>query len=192
MNDASIFTSVTGRLLRYESDEYPVPKSSMATAAPSERSVPSVRPARPRSVSKPLGDLEGQRARRNTVSLHERQDQRGQVGVGNVVRSEFAGHDQRGALVAVGDQVEHQVGGLRVEGHVADLVDDDQRDAAEAAQLRLETPEALGIEQARHPLGRRGEGDAVPGEAGADAERDATSRSPGGARSSATTSWPRR
>ncbi len=39
-----------------------------------------------------------------------------------------AGDDQRGAFVAGRDEREHQVGGLGVEGDVADLVDDEQRD----------------------------------------------------------------
>jgi len=38
-----------------------------------------------------------------------------------------AGDDHRGALVAVGDQGEHQVRGFGVERDVADFVDDDQR-----------------------------------------------------------------
>lgn len=46
--------------------------------------------------------------------------------------------------------MEHEVGGLGVEGDVAHLIDDDQRDAAEAAQLGLEAPQALRVEKARH------------------------------------------
>src|SRR5438067_557530 len=38
-----------------------------------------------------------------------------------------AGDDQRGALVAGADEREHQVGGVGVEGDVADLIDDEQR-----------------------------------------------------------------
>jgi hypothetical protein len=38
-----------------------------------------------------------------------------------------AGDDQAGALVAGRDQLEEQAGGLRLEGDVADLVDDQQR-----------------------------------------------------------------
>ena len=64
------------------------------------------------------------------------------------------GDDHRGALVARRDQAEHQVGGLGVERDVADLVDDEQRDEAEAAQLGLEAALALGLGEPGDPLGR--------------------------------------
>src|SRR5207248_7928920 len=49
-----------------------------------------------------------------------------------------AGDDQAGALVAAGDEREHQVGGLGVEGDVADLVDDHERDPEQPAKLLVE------------------------------------------------------
>src|SRR5712691_1924290 len=49
-----------------------------------------------------------------------------------------AGDDQGGALVAAGDEREHQVGGGGVEGDVADLVDDEQRRPEQPAQLVVE------------------------------------------------------
>ena len=48
------------------------------------------------------------------------------------------GHDDAGPLVAGRDQLEEQVGGFAVEGDVADLVDDEERDAPEPAQLVVE------------------------------------------------------
>ena len=44
-----------------------------------------------------------------------------------------AGDDQRGALVAAGDELEEQVRGFGFEGDVADFVDDDQGVAAQAS-----------------------------------------------------------
>jgi hypothetical protein len=43
------------------------------------------------------------------------------------------GDDHRGALVAGGDEREHQVGGLGVDRDVAHLVDDHERHEAESA-----------------------------------------------------------
>jgi hypothetical protein len=82
------------------------------------------------------------------------------------------GDDQAGALVAGRDEAEHEIGGLGVEGDVADLVDDDQGDEAEPAQLGLEVALALGVAEAGDPLGRGRERDPLAGEAGADRERD--------------------
>jgi hypothetical protein len=62
---------------------------------------------------------------------------------------------------------------VRVERDVADLVNDQQREALHAIELVVETALALGVGQQRDPLGRGPEGDAVPGEAGADPQRDA-------------------
>ena len=74
----------------------------------------------------------------------------------DVVAEDFApaaeglvgGDDQRGPFVAAGDELEEQVGRFGFEGDVPDLVDDDQRVAAQAAQLVLEAPVVVG--------GRRG------------------------------------
>ena len=46
-----------------------------------------------------------------------------------------AGHDHGGAFVAPRDEHEHEVGGVRVERDVADLVDDQQRDPLQAIEL---------------------------------------------------------
>ena len=48
------------------------------------------------------------------------------------------GHNQAGSLVARGHQLEEQVGGFGFERDVADLVDDQQRVAAQANQFGLE------------------------------------------------------
>ena len=47
------------------------------------------------------------------------------------------GDDQRGSFVAGGDELEEQVRGFGFEGDVADLVDDEQRVAAETDQFGL-------------------------------------------------------
>jgi hypothetical protein len=39
----------------------------------------------------------------------------------------LVGGDEGGSLVAVGDELEEQVGSFGLEGDVADLVDDDER-----------------------------------------------------------------
>ena len=57
-----------------------------------------------------------------------------------------------------------------VEGDVADLVDDEQRDAAEPGELGVEASVVVGVAEPGDPLGGGGEGDAVAGLAGADAE----------------------
>ena len=82
------------------------------------------------------------------------------------------GDDHRGALVAAGDQREHEVGGLGIERDVADLVDDEQRDEGQPAQLGLEAALAFGVAEAGDPLGGGGELHALAGQAGADRERD--------------------
>ncbi|ORV98945.1 hypothetical protein AWC13_12135 [Mycobacterium kubicae] len=48
------------------------------------------------------------------------------AGIGQV-----GGQDERGLLVAAGDQLEKQIRGVLSEGDVADLVDDEQSDAAQ-------------------------------------------------------------
>ena len=83
-----------------------------------------------------------------------------------------AGDDHRGAFVAGGDEAEHEVRGFGIEGDVADLVDDDQRDEGEPAQLGLELALAFGFAEPGDPLGRGRELHALAGEAGADPERD--------------------
>ena len=83
-----------------------------------------------------------------------------------------AGDDHRGAFVAAADEHEHQVGGLGIEGDVADLVDDQQRDPLQPGELVVEASLALGVGQQRDPFGGGAERDALAGQAGADPERD--------------------
>ena len=79
----------------------------------------------------------------------------------------------RRAIRDVGvDEREHQVGGLGVEGDVADFVDDDEGDEGEAAQLGLELALALCVAEPRDPLGGGREGHLLPGQTGADRDRD--------------------
>ena len=75
----------------------------------------------------------------------------------------------RGAFVAGGDELEEQVGGFGFEGDVADFVDDEERVAAEAAELVVEAAWRVGVAEAVDPFGGGGERDAVAGLAGADA-----------------------
>ena len=77
-----------------------------------------------------------------------------------------------GAFVAGGDELEEQVRGFWFEGDVADLVDDEQRVAAEPDQLGLQPAGVVGVGEAGDPFGGGGEQDAVAGLAGADAEPD--------------------
>jgi hypothetical protein len=65
------------------------------------------------------------------------------------------------AFVAAGDEREQEVGGLALEGKVADLVDDEQVVALEAPQLLLELVAVLCGLEARDPLLGGREGDAV-------------------------------
>ena len=65
-----------------------------------------------------------------------------------------AGDDQAGAFVAAADEHEHEVGGLGIERDVADLIDDEQRDALEARELVVEAAVALRVGQERDPFGR--------------------------------------
>ena len=92
------------------------------------------------------------------------------------------GDDHRGALVAGGDEAEHQVRGFGVERDVADLVDDHQRDQREAFELGFEAALAFGFGEPRDPLGGGRELDALAGQACADPERStgAFCRCPGG------------
>ena len=82
------------------------------------------------------------------------------------------GDDQRGPFVAGGDQLEEQVGGFGFEGDVADLVDDEQRVAAQPGELVLEAAGVVGVGEPGDPFGGGGEQDPVPGLAGADRQPD--------------------
>src|SRR6185312_897199 len=79
-----------------------------------------------------------------------------------------AGHDERGALVAGRDELEEQVGGFGLERDVADLVDDQQRVAAQPDELGLQPTGVVGLGEAGDPFRSGGEQDPVPGLAGPD------------------------
>ena len=78
------------------------------------------------------------------------------------------GDDEAGSLVAGGHQLEEQVGGFGFERDVADLIDDDQRVAAQPDEFGLEPAGVMGFGQAGDPFGGGGEEDAVSGLAGPD------------------------
>jgi hypothetical protein len=80
------------------------------------------------------------------------------------------GDDDRGPFVAGRDELEEQVGGFAVEGDVADLVADEERDPTEASELCLEAALVVGVAEAGNPFGGGGESDAVAGLADPDAE----------------------
>ena len=63
------------------------------------------------------------------------------------------GDDETGALVAGGDELEEQVRCLGFEGDVADLVDDEQRVAAEPGRARLATGRWCAPRRADRPIG---------------------------------------
>ena len=67
------------------------------------------------------------------------------------------GDDQGGAFVAGGDELEEQVGGLGFERDVADLVDNQQRVAAEPDQLVLQASGVVGVGEPGDPLRCGGE-----------------------------------
>jgi hypothetical protein len=83
-----------------------------------------------------------------------------------------AGDDHRRPLVAGRHELEEEVGGLGLERDVADLVDDQQRIAAEPDEFGLEPARGMGLGQASDPLGRGREGDPVAGLAGPDRQPD--------------------
>ena len=65
------------------------------------------------------------------------------------------GDDEAGPFVAGGDELEEQVGGFGFERDVAHFVDDEQRVAAQAAELGLEPAGVVGVGEAVDPLRRR-------------------------------------
>jgi hypothetical protein len=85
-----------------------------------------------------------------------------------LLEAAVAGDDDRAAFVAAGDQGEEQVGGLALQGEVADLVDDEQVVALQPAQLLLELVAVLRGFEAGDPFLRGGEGGAVAALAGLD------------------------
>lgn len=62
-------------------------------------------------------------------------------------------HDDRTASLAGGNELERKVGGLGVEGAVADRVDDNQGRSLQLARVGLQAPIVLGRPQLHHPLG---------------------------------------
>jgi hypothetical protein len=81
-------------------------------------------------------------------------------------------HDQAGAFVARRDELEEQVGRFGFERDVADLIDDQERVAAQPDEFLLQTPAVMGLGQPGDPLAGGGEQDPVPGLAGADRDTD--------------------
>jgi hypothetical protein len=71
---------------------------------------------------------------------------------------------------------------LGVKRDVADFVDDQQRDPLQPVEFCVEAAVALGVGEQRDPFGRGLERDAMPGQAGADPERDAQVRFAGAGR----------
>lgn len=60
--------------------------------------------------------------------------------------------DHAGALVAARDEDEHEVGCGGVEWDVADLIDDQQRNAIQARELLLQATCLLGLAETDYPL----------------------------------------
>jgi hypothetical protein len=76
--------------------------------------------------------------------------------------------DDAGSFVAGGDELEEQVRCFGFEGQVADFVDDQQRDPAQAFEFVGEPAGVVGCGEAGDPVGSGGELDAVSGVAGLD------------------------
>src|SRR5690606_19917049 len=83
---------------------------------------------------------------------------------------QVAGQDEGGVFVAGGDELEEEVGGVLLEGEVADLVDDDQPVAAQPGQFGGEAATVVGLVQSGDPVGGGGEQDPVSLPAGGDPE----------------------
>jgi hypothetical protein len=83
-----------------------------------------------------------------------------------------AGDDDRRSFVAAADELEEQVGGLSFEGDVADLVDDEERDPAEATELVVEASLGVRVTETGDPFGGGRERDAVAGLARPDRDPD--------------------
>jgi site-specific DNA recombinase len=87
-----------------------------------------------------------------------------------------AGDDQRRALVARGDEAEHQVGGLGIERGISDLVDDEERDKRQPPQLGVEAPEPWASATSRAIRRRFRKRSEVAGEAGDTSPRERMSQ----------------
>src|SRR5512133_2006745 len=82
------------------------------------------------------------------------------------------GNDQGGAFVAAGDQLEEQVGRFGFEGDVADLIDHQQRVAAEPGQSGLQPSAGVGVGEPVDPLAGGGEQHPMSGLTGPDSQSD--------------------
>ena len=80
--------------------------------------------------------------------------------------------DRRAPLVAVGEEVEQQLAAGALEGHEAELVDDQQRDPQVTLMEPRERELVTCLDQLAHEVGGADEGDAVAAAGGLDAERD--------------------
>ena len=80
--------------------------------------------------------------------------------------------DRRAPLVAVGEEVEQQLAAGALEGHEAELVDDQQRDPQVTLVQPRERELVARLDQLAHEVGRAHEGDAVAAAYGLDAECD--------------------
>ena len=89
-----------------------------------------------------------------------------------VSRCSVGGQDDRPALIARGHHLEEKVGGVLVDGQVAELVDDEDVGPGEGAQLLVERGVALRRRQLVDDLHRGAEEHAVSSLAGGDAKGD--------------------
>ena len=108
------------------------------------------------------------------------EDGRGNDGITEYV-APFAdravGGDQHGTpLIAPADQLEEQVGGIRLKGQIAELVHDQQLGLGIMAQTFLKPPVAMRFGELGHQRGRRREQDAVAGHDGLAAESNCQMR----------------
>ena len=89
-----------------------------------------------------------------------------------LAEGEVGGDDRRAPLVAVGEQVEEQFSAGPLEGHEAEFVDDQQRDAQVAPVERAERVLVPRLDEVAYEVGGADEGDAVAAAGGLAAERD--------------------
>jgi hypothetical protein len=82
------------------------------------------------------------------------------------------GEDHRAPLVASVDQLEEQAAAIGHDRQVADLVDDQERSAAEEADLVAQPALALGLGERGNEVGKGDEVDAAPGLDRLDSEGD--------------------
>jgi hypothetical protein len=78
-------------------------------------------------------------------------------------KAAIGGQDHGAALVARIDQLKEQIAGTGTDAQVADLVDNQQRRAAEKADPFAQAALAFGAGKAVDDIGERGELDAAPG-----------------------------